>query len=98
MAGKTKEEKFSASSLHVIHKTKAEFRPSIVKLANELCVATFHGAPLLTRRDITNALAGDEQIIETMRRYAVNRDLISEDDQNSIPEVLEWIRLVRTVS
>jgi len=45
MAGKTKEEKFSAASLQVIRKTKTEFSPSIVKLANELCVATFHGAP-----------------------------------------------------
>lgn len=100
MASKASE-KISEASRRVIERTEAEFSESIIKLGSELLNATrprSKGESVFTRGDFTAALTGDQQVIETMRLYAVGRGWINEFDHYSIPLVLKWVRLMRTVN
>lgn len=101
MAAKSKEDKFSPSSLRVIERTEADFSPQVIKLGNDLLNATkprSRGESVFTRSHFTAALAHDEKVIESMRLYAVSKGWITEFDHYSIPRVLEWVKLMRTVS
>jgi hypothetical protein len=88
----------SEASLRVIERVATEFDERIVKLGNELITSASKCGPAFTRGDITAALAGDKDVIERMRLRAVRREWILQNDRESIPLVIEWIRLLRSVT